>query len=78
MKYLDPSESILLPVVISVRADTANLLALMANEMNASLDEGLSAIAEDSVTELAEPERFSRDIVIPDACSKEDLMRFIQ
>ena len=78
MKYLDPSESVLLPVVISVRAETASLLNLMADDMNASLDEVLSAIAEDSVSELNNSKYFSQDIEIPDACSTDYLKRFIQ
>ena len=50
MKYLDPSEQVLFPVIISVRADTAELLSFMADDMGSSVDDLLSAIAEDSAS----------------------------
>ena len=78
MKYLDPAESVLFPVIISVRADTAEMLAEMANEMDVTMDEVLSAIAEDSVSELGMEERFLEDVVIPDRCSTEDLIKYLE
>ncbi len=75
MKFLDPAEQILLPVVLSIRADTASLLAEMATELDSSIDELLSSIAEDAVSGLSKEESFLEDVVIPDRCSTEDLIR---
>ena len=77
MKFLDPAEHILLPVVISVRADTAELLTEMAHEMDVSMDEVLSAIAEDSVCDLDKQASFIGDVCIPDRVSRENLMKFL-
>ena len=78
MKHLDPAEQILLPVIISVRADTAELLREMAHELESSMDEVLSAIAEDSVTELSHSTAFVNDVVIPDRCSTKDLLSLFE
>ena len=77
MKFLDPSEQVLFPVFLSVRADTADLLMEMAKEMDISLDEVLSAIAEESVTGLSRPQQFLEDVIIPDKCSMDDLFKSI-
>ena len=73
MKYLDPSEQVLIPVTISIRPDTAGLLIEMANDMNISLDELISALAEDSVVGLSTYQSLIDDVLIPDRCSKNDL-----
>ena len=78
MKYLDPSEFVLFPVMLSIRADTAMLLRDMASQMDTSLDELLSAIAEDSASELEGSSEFLEDVVIPDGCSTEDLLRTLE
>ncbi len=78
MKYLDPAEQILFPVIISVRADTAELLREMADEMDTSMDEVLSAIAEDSVSDLSRSRTFVDDVVIPDRCSTDDLLKLFE
>ena len=77
MKPVDPAEPILFPVVISVRADTANLLSEMASEMGVTIDEVLSALAEESVSGLASLEDPSSltDVTIPEKCSTEDLLK---
>ncbi len=78
MKYLDPSEHVLLPVLISVRADAAELLSEMALEMGTTIDELISALAEDSACDLSRPSEFLDDVVIPDRCSTQDLMNRIE
>ncbi len=75
MKFLDPAEQILFPAVLSLRADTAALLAEMATELDSSIDELLSSIAEDAVSGLSKEKFFLEDVVIPDSCSTEDLIR---
>ena len=88
MNYLDPAERVLFPVIITVRADTAELLDEMANEMEVSMDEVLSAIAEESVNELGSSRYassklegvsdFLDEVLIPDRCSTEDLLKLME
>ena len=78
MKFLDPSERVLFPVIISVRAETAQLLNEMASEMEISLDEALSAMAEDAVAGLSSGKQFLDDVYIPDSCSMQDLLNSIE
>ena len=77
MNHLDPAERILFPVIISVRADTADLLTEMADDMGLSMDEVLSAIAEESVSELESCKTICGDVYIPDRCSKADLLNLL-
>ncbi len=77
MKYLDPAKSVLLPVIISLRPETARLLTEMAEDMDVSIEEVLSAITEDSVDELCNRPEFEEDVVIPSSCSREDLLKFL-
>ena len=74
MKFIDPAELVLLPAIISVRADTAIVLREMANDMEVSMDEVLSALAEDSVSQLGTNNVFLDDVFIPDRCSTQDLI----
>ncbi len=74
MKFIDPAELVLLPAIISVRADTAQVLREMANDMDVSMDEVLSALAEDSVYQLGSNKIFLHDVFIPDRCSTQDLL----
>ena len=82
MNYLNPAERILFPVIISVRADTADVLREMANEMEVSMDEVLSAIAEESAYELGvemeQEDLLERSVYIPDKCSTEDLLKLME
>ena len=88
MNYLDPAERVLFPVIITLRADTAELLDEMANEMEVSMDEVLSAIAEESVGELGPSSSdvssldgdsaFLDEVLIPDRCSTEDLLKLME
>ncbi len=78
MKFLDSAEQAFFPVVISVRAETAAFLYEMAAEMDISIDELVSGIAEDAVIGLAKPSVFFEDIVIPDSCSTEDLLKVLE
>ncbi len=88
MNYLDPAERVLFPVIITVRADTAEMLDEMANEMEVSMDEVLSAIAEESVSDLgassstpstlAGGRAFLGEVLIPDRCSTEDLLNLME
>ena len=77
MKYLDPGEHVLFPVMISVRADAAELLREMAREMGTTMDELISALAEDSACDLVPLKDCLDDVVIPDKCSTNDLLEKI-
>ena len=78
MKYLDPAEQVLFPVMISLRADDAELLREMADEMGTTMDELISALAEDSACDLASPKDPIENVVIPDRCSTEDLLKKLE
>ena len=77
MKHLDPSQDILLPAVLTVRADTADLLLEMASDMDVSLDELLSSLAEEAVGGLNPRPRFLEDVIIPDSFKRTDLLKFL-
>ena len=78
MKYLDPADQLFLPVIVAVRGDTLQLLSSMADEMEISLDELFSALAEDSVTGLAKADSTFGETFIPNSCSTEDLLKSLQ
>ena len=78
MKFINPAEHVLVPLIISVRSDTAQLLSEMANELEISLDELISGIAEDQVTVLGKTTSFANDVDIPDSCSTETLLKFLE
>ncbi len=68
----------MLPVLVSLGTQSADLLFEMASEMNVSLDELFSSILEDSVIGLTESSQFSHDVVIPDSCSTEHLLKYLR
>ena len=69
---------VLLPVLISVSADTADLLIEMAYDLNSSLDDLVSVLAEDAVVGLSPSKDFLDDVVIPDSFTREDLMNALE
>ena len=76
MKYFDSyrDHNIKVPITISIKASTADLLHEMAAEMGISLDEVLSVLAEDAVIGLEHCNQPFEMIRIPDKCSKNDLL----
>ena len=65
-------------VNLSLKDETLRILVEMANDMGASLEDVISSITEDSVIDL---ERLQDDlgiVIIPEKCSKEDLINSIQ
>ena len=63
---------------LSLKEETLRMLIEMSEDMGASLEEVLSSIAEDSVIDL---KRFQSDlgiIIIPEKCSKQDLINSLQ
>ena len=65
-------------VNLILKDETLRILLEMANDMGASLEDLLSSITEDSVIDL---ERLQDDlgiVIIPEKCSKQDLINSIQ
>ena len=73
----DPNEQFLVPLILSMRSEAAQQLIDMAIEMEISLDELVSALAEDSVIGL-ESTRLNDHVVIPDRVSTDDLIKILQ
>tara|TARA_B100000214_G_scaffold323138_1_gene259418 strand:+ start:202 stop:438 length:237 start_codon:yes stop_codon:yes gene_type:complete len=64
-------------VNLSLKNETLRILMEMANDMGASLEDVISSITEDSVIDL---ERLQDDlgiVIIPEKCSKQDLINSI-
>ena len=71
-------QNISINVNISLKDETLRILIEMANDMGASLEDVISSITEDSVIDL---ERLQDDldiVIIPERCSKQDLINSIQ
>ena len=65
-------------VNLSLKNETLRMLVEMANDMGASLEDVISSVTEDSVIDL---ERLQDDlgiVIIPEKCSKQDLINSIQ
>ena len=65
-------------VNLSLKDETLRMLIEMADDMGASLEDVISSITEDSVIDL---ERLQDDlgfVIIPEKCSKQDLINSIQ
>ena len=65
-------------VNLSLKDETLRMLIDMANDMGVSLEDVISSITEDSVIDL---ERLQDDlgiVIIPEKCSKQDLINSIQ
>ena len=71
-------QNVSINVNLSLKDDTLRILVEMANDMGASLEDVISSITEDSVIDL---ERLQDDlgiVIIPEKCSKQDLINSIQ
>ena len=71
-------QNVSINVNLSLSDDTLRMLIEMANDMGTSLEDVISSITEDSVIDL---ERLQDDlgiIIIPEKCSKQDLINSIQ
>ena len=71
-------QNVSINVNLSLKDETLRVLIEMANDMGASLEDVISSITEDSVIDL---ERLQDDlgiVIIPERCSKEDLINSIQ
>ena len=71
-------QNVSINVNLSLKNETLRMLVEMANDMGASLEDVLSSVTEDSVIDL---ERLQDDlgiVIIPEKCSKQDLINSIQ
>ena len=71
-------ENVSINVNLSLKNETLRMLIEMANDMGTSLEDVISSITEDSVIDL---ERLQDDlgiVIIPEKCSKQDLINSIQ
>ena len=65
-------------VNLTLKNETLRLLIEMADDMGASLEDVLSSIAEDSVIDLKRLQDDLGIVIIPEKCSKQDLMNSLQ
>ena len=72
------SQNISISVNLSLKDETLRLLIEMADDMGISIDDILSSIAEDSVIDLKRYQQDLSKIVIPDKCSKQDLINSLE
>ena len=71
-------QNVSINVNLSLKNETLRVLVEMANDMGASLEDVISSVTEDSVIDL---ERLQDDlgiVIIPEKCSKQDLINSIQ
>ena len=71
-------KNISVTVNLSLKDETLRMLIEMADDMGASLEDVLSTIAEDSVIDLKRLQNDLGIIIIPEKCSKQDLINSIQ
>ena len=71
-------QNVSINVNLSLKDETLRMLLEMASDMGASLEDVISSITEDSVIDL---ERLQDDldiVIIPEKCSKQDLINSIK
>ena len=61
-----------------MKNETLRILIEMADDMGATLEDVLSSIAEDSVIDLQRLQKDLGIIIIPEKCSKQDLINSLQ
>ena len=71
-------QNISISVNLSLIDETLRMLVEMADDMGASLDDVLSSIAEDSVIDLKRLQDDLGIVIIPERCSKQDLINSLQ
>jgi len=71
-------QNLSISVNLSLKDETLRMLIEMANDMGASLDDVISSIAEDSVIDLKRLQDDLGIVIIPEKCSKQDLINSLQ
>ena len=67
-------KNISVTVNLSLKDETLRMLIEMADDMGASLEDVISSIAEDSVIDLKRLQDELGIVIIPEKCSKQDLI----
>ena len=71
-------QNITINVSLSLKNETLRMLIEMADDMGASLEDVISSIAEDSVIDLKRLQDDLGIVIIPQKCSKQDLINSLQ
>ena len=71
-------QNVSINVNLSLKNETLRMLVEMANDMGASLEDVISSITEDSVIDLEWLQDDLGIVIIPEKCSKQDLINSIQ
>ncbi|WP_257473585.1 CopG family transcriptional regulator [Prochlorococcus marinus] len=71
-------QNVSINVNLSLKNETLRMLVEMANDMGASLEDVISSITEDSVIDLEWLQDDLGIVIIPERCSKQDLINSIQ
>ena len=71
-------QNVSINVNLSLKEETLRMLIEMANDMGASLEDVISSITEDSVIDLENLQDDLGIVIIPERCSKQDLINSIQ
>ena len=71
-------QNISFSVNLSLKNETLRMLIEMADDMEASLEEVISSIAEDSVIDLKRLQDDLGIVIIPEKCSTQDLINSLK
>ena len=71
-------QNVYLNVNLSLKDETLRMLLEMSNDMGASLEDVISSITEDSVIDLQRLQDDLGIVIIPEKCSKQDLINSLQ
>ena len=71
-------QNVYLNVNLSLKDETLRILLEMSNDMGASLEDVISSITEDSVIDLQRLQDDLGIVIIPEKCSKQDLINSLQ
>ena len=71
-------QNVYLNVNLSLKDETLRILLEMSNDMGVSLEDVISSITEDSVIDLQRLQDDLGIVIIPDKCSKQDLINSLQ
>ena len=71
-------QNVSINVNLSLKDETLRILIEMADDMGVSIEDVISSITEDSVIDLEKLQDELGIVIIPEKCSKQDLMNSIQ
>ncbi len=71
-------QNVYLNVNLSLKDETLRILLEMSNDMGVSLEDVISSITEDSVIDLQRLQDDLGIVIVPEKCSKQDLINSLQ